>query len=63
MKLDGRAVVLGEGRADTPGQSSKFGCYSVLDLDEGIVADIQLVQVNNYIFCIVKFTSMFIKTY
>ncbi|XP_078321751.1 uncharacterized protein LOC111111789 isoform X2 [Crassostrea virginica] len=47
VKLDGRAVVLGgDGRADTPGHSAKFGCYSVVDLDEGIVADIQLVQSN-----------------
>lgn len=63
VKLDGRAVVLGgDGRADTPGHSAKFGCYRVVDLDEGIVADIQLVQVNNYICCIiVKFTSMFKK--
>nr|XP_022286598.1 uncharacterized protein LOC111099572 isoform X1 [Crassostrea virginica] len=34
VKLDGRAVVLGgDGRADTPGHSAKFGCYSVVDLD------------------------------
>nr|XP_022335990.1 uncharacterized protein LOC111132471 [Crassostrea virginica] len=47
VKLDGRAVVLGgDGRADTPGHSAKSGCYSVVDLDEGIVADIQLVQSN-----------------
>lgn len=44
VKLDGRAVVLGgDGRADTPGHSAKFGCYSVVYLDEGIVADIQTI--------------------
>lgn len=47
VKQEGRAVVLGgDGRSDTPGHSAKFGCYSALDLDEGIVADIQLVQVK-----------------
>ena len=42
----GRAVVLGrDRRSDTPGHSAKFGSYTVLDLDDGIVADIQLIQV------------------
>lgn len=36
----------GDGRADTPGHSAKFGSYSVMDLDQGIVIDVQLVQSN-----------------
>ena len=44
VKQDGRAVVLGgDGRADQSGHSAKFGCYRVVDLDEGKEADIQLV--------------------
>ncbi|XP_076088805.1 uncharacterized protein LOC143059203 [Mytilus galloprovincialis] len=40
-----RSVTLGgDGRADTPGHSAKFGSYTMLDLDEGVVVDIQLVQ-------------------
>ena len=36
----------GDGRADSPGHSAKFGSYSIIDLDQGKVVDIQLVQVN-----------------
>jgi solute carrier family 8 (sodium/calcium exchanger) len=44
-----RSVVLGgDGRADTPGHSAKYGTYSMVDLDEGVVVDIQLVQVQHY---------------
>ncbi|CAG2243279.1 unnamed protein product [Mytilus edulis] len=42
-----RSVTLGgDGRADTPGHSAKFGSYTMLDLDEGVVVDIQLLQSN-----------------
>ena len=47
----GRSVVLGgDGRCDTPGHCAKYGSYNMIDLDEGTVADIQLVQVYIYIF-------------
>ncbi|VDI06288.1 Hypothetical predicted protein [Mytilus galloprovincialis] len=43
----GRSVVLGgDGRCDTPGHCAKYGSYNMIDLDEGTVADIQLVQSN-----------------
>ena len=49
VKEVGRSVVLGgDGRADTPGHSAKYGTYSMVDLDEGVVVDIQLVQVQHY---------------
>ena len=35
----------GDGRADTPGHSAKYGSYAMLDLDLMVVVDIQLVQV------------------
>lgn len=35
----------GDGRADSPGHSAKYGSYSIIDLDNGKVIDIQLVQV------------------
>ncbi|VDI57245.1 Hypothetical predicted protein [Mytilus galloprovincialis] len=42
-----RYVTLGgDGRADTPGHSAKFGSYTMLDLDEGVFVDIQLLQRN-----------------
>lgn len=43
-----QAVCLGgDGRADTPGHSAKFGNYSLMDLHRGIVVEMQLVQVRN----------------
>ena len=35
----------GDGRADSPGHSVKFGSYSIIDLDQNKVIDVQLVQV------------------
>ena len=35
----------GDGRADSPGYSAKFGSYSIIDLDQNKVIDVQLVQV------------------
>lgn len=42
-------VLAGDGRADSPGHCAKYGSYSTIDLEQGIVVDIQLVQVI-YIF-------------
>ena len=43
----GTALTLGgDGRADTPGHSAKYGSYSLLDLQQGVVIDLQLVQVT-----------------
>ena len=40
------ALVLGgDGRADSPGHSAKYGSYSVIDLKQSKVVDIKLVQV------------------
>ncbi|KAK7475855.1 hypothetical protein BaRGS_00032905 [Batillaria attramentaria] len=39
-------VLGGDGRADTPGHSAKFGTYSLLDMDIMKVVDVQLVQSN-----------------
>ena len=36
----------GDGRANSPGHSVKFGSYSVIDLDQNKVIDFQLVQVT-----------------
>ncbi|XP_078327710.1 uncharacterized protein LOC111106332 isoform X2 [Crassostrea virginica] len=39
-------VLGGDGRADTPGHSAKYGSYAMLDMDLMLVIDIQLVQSN-----------------
>lgn len=36
----------GDGRADTPGHSAKFGSYTMMDLRRNKILDFQLVQVN-----------------
>lgn len=42
----GRAVRLGgDIRADTPGHCAMFGSYTLMDLEENKVVDMQLVQV------------------
>ncbi|XP_021356047.1 uncharacterized protein LOC110451810 [Mizuhopecten yessoensis] len=47
IQCDGRKISIGgDGRCDTPGHSAKFGSYSVMDLDDGRVLDVQLVQSN-----------------
>ena len=38
-------VVAGDGRADSPGHSAKYGTYSVIELTINKVVDFQLVQV------------------
>ena len=35
----------GDGRADSPGHSAKYGSYGIIDLDTNEVIDIQLIQV------------------
>ena len=41
-------VVAGDGRADSPGHSAKYGSYSLLELNCNKIIDIELVQVGNY---------------
>ena len=39
--------LVGDGRANSPGHGVKFGTYSIIDLDQNKVIDVQLVQVND----------------
>ena len=41
-------VVCGDGRADSPGHSAKFGCYSFLEATTNKVIEIELVQVRSH---------------
>lgn len=48
--MQNKSVVIGgDGRADTPGHSAKFGSYTMIDLNEGVVVDVQLVQVHFFL--------------
>lgn len=51
-------VIGGDGRADSPGHSAKFGSYTVIELKKGVILDVQLVQVSNCM-CICAYISMF----
>ena len=44
--LKDKSLTLGDARADSPGHSAKYSSYSVFDLENKTVIDIQLVQVN-----------------
>ena len=39
-------VVTGDGRADSPGHSAKYGSYSLLELNCNKIIDMKLVQVG-----------------
>ena len=42
-------ILGGDGRADSPGHSAKFGTYSMIELNHNVVLDIQIVQVRNLV--------------
>jgi solute carrier family 8 (sodium/calcium exchanger) len=45
-RADGDPLILGgDGRADSPGHSAKFGTYSTMDLERNKVINVELVQV------------------
>ena len=43
---DSSLSIGGDGRADSPGHSAKYGSYALIDLDTNKVIHIELVQVN-----------------
>ena len=47
---DVKLTLSGDGRADSPGHSAKYGSYSVIELSNNIVVDFQLVQVRKYMY-------------
>ena len=47
LRKEKRPLILGgDGRADSPGHSAKFGSYTVMELKKKVVIDVQLVQVS-----------------
>ena len=47
FKQQGKPLILaGDGRADSPGHSAKYGSYTVIDLTCNKVVDFKLVQVG-----------------
>ena len=39
-------ILAGDGRADSPGHCAKFGSYSLIDVERGVVVAMELVQVS-----------------
>ena len=42
-----KLILAGDGRADSPGHSAKYGSYSVIDMEANKLLDFKLVQVRN----------------
>ena len=53
----------GDGRADSPGHSAKFGSYTTMELQKKVVIDIQLVQVCTCIIAIGAICISFTHVY
>jgi len=45
LKQGSAIIIGGDGRADSPGHSAKFGSYGILELNTNKVLHIELVQV------------------
>lgn len=53
LEAEDHSLILGgDGRANSPGHSAKFGSYTAIELTHKVVLDLQLVQVN-YIIIII----------
>lgn len=47
IRAEGKKLILGgDGRCDSPGHSTKYGSYSLMDLEQNKILDSQLVQSN-----------------
>jgi solute carrier family 8 (sodium/calcium exchanger) len=50
LRREKRSLVLGgDGRADSPGHSAKYGSYTTMELKKKVVLDIELVQVCKHV--------------
>ena len=54
---DSALSIGGDGRADSPGHSAKYGSYGLIDLDTNKVIHIELVQVQKYRYIICRIIS------
>lgn len=51
-------IIGGDGRADSPGHSAKYGSYTIFDLVHNNIIDIQLVQVCTIINYLCTYTCL-----
>ena len=57
LKQKGNLTVAGDGRADSPGHSAKYGTYSLIDLTCNKVVDFKLVQVHYHSDVLTMYTA------
>ena len=50
----GELELSGDGRADSPGHSAKYGTYTIMDVRRNKILDVQLVQVTSFKFCYIQ---------
>lgn len=48
--LEGRVVLSGDGRSDSPGHSAKYGAFNVIEQMVNKVLDVELIQVSLFNF-------------
>ena len=53
-------IIAGDGRADSPGHSAKYGCYTLVELTCSKVVDFQLVQVCVHVLDFHHFTPYYV---
>lgn len=53
-------VLGGDGRADSPGHSAKFGTYSLMDLKSSQICCVQIVQVGEQRSCMYVVNKVFL---
>jgi hypothetical protein len=60
--LGGRDIIVGgDARCDSPGYSAKYGSYTIMNLDERIILDLQLVQVLTFLYFVIFFNFILSK--
>ena len=58
LQADQRSLVVGgDGRADSPGHSAKYGTYTLMEMEALAVIDVQLVQVPDFSCQQIKYVS------
>ena len=45
-KFKNTLCLLGDGRCDSPGYTAKYGTYTHLEQESGVIVDFQLIQVS-----------------
>lgn len=61
--LKKKLILSGDGRADSPGHSAKYGCYTVVEMTCNKVVDYKLVQVYKCAHACSVYTCIYVLTH